>query len=140
MTRNDTRIANMGQLLRDRRREIENDLQARVRDAREGRSKDGHDDLELSERDIQKDIELALLQTKTETLTRIDAALVRLAAGKYGSCFECEGEIAEQRLRAVPFAVRCQTCEKAREHELGQARQSAQRRDGLSPFSSPTGP
>ena len=139
MTKSEKRTALMGHMLRDRRREIENDVQGRVRDARAGRPKDGHDNLELSEAYIQKDIELSLLQAKTEMLARIDAALVRLATGKYGSCFECEAEIAEPRLRAVPFAVRCQGCEKAREHEQGEARRHAQRRD-VSPFSSPVGP
>ena len=139
MTRREKRIAALRQTLRDHRREIVSDIQRRVRDGRAGRSADGHDDLELSEADIQKDIDLALLQAKTDTLARIDGALVRLAAGKYGSCFECEAEIAELRLRAVPFAVRCQACERAREHEQGAARQQAQRRD-VSPFSNPVGP
>ena len=71
---------------------------------------------------------------KTETLARIDEAIVRLDAGKYGSCFECEGQITERRLRALPFAVRCQTCEEHREQAQGQARQAAQQRDALSPF------
>ena len=44
---------------------------------------------------------------------RIDDALVRLDAGQYGSCLECAREISERRLRALPFAVRCQACEDA---------------------------
>ena len=39
----------------------------------------------------------------------------RLEEGNYGYCFECGDEIAEQRLRALPFAVRCKDCEEARE-------------------------
>jgi DnaK suppressor protein len=67
-------------------------------------------------------------------VTRIDEALVRLDAGEYGSCRECGSGIAEQRLRALPFAVRCQACEERREQAQGRARQLAQRRGGFSLF------
>ena len=68
-----------------------------------------------SESDIQEDIEFALIQMKAETLTKIDEALTRLDEGAYGYCYECGEEIAERRLRALPFAVRCKDCEAARE-------------------------
>jgi DnaK suppressor protein len=80
------------------------------------------------------DIELALLQMRADTLTRIDEALVRLDARTYGFCFECEREISERRLRALPFAGRCQACEERREQEEGHARQIAQQRGSLSLF------
>jgi hypothetical protein len=70
---------------------------------------------ETSEVDIQEDIEFALIQMKAETLNKINEALTRLEEGRYGLCFECGDEIAEQRLRALPFAVRCKDCEEARE-------------------------
>jgi DnaK suppressor protein len=76
---------------------------------------------------------MALLQMSAESLLRIDEALVRLDAGEYGSCFECAGEIAERRLRALPFAVRCVACEERREKN-GRARQLAERRNGFSLF------
>ena len=81
------------------------------------------------------DIEFALLEMKTETLVRIDDAVGRLDAGQYGFCVECEREIAEPRLRALPFAARCQACEERREEAHGQAQQLAQRRGSLSLFS-----
>lgn len=65
--------------------------------------------------DIQEDIEFALMQMKSETLSKIDSALTRLSQGNYGNCSECGYEIAEQRLRALPFAVRCRGCEDKRE-------------------------
>jgi len=112
---------------------MQDEIQSRIRDGRIAGPKEVRDDLEHSDADIQGDLELALLQMRTETLARIDEALVRLDAGKYGSCFECAGEIAERRLRALPFAVRCQACEERREKE-GNARQAAQRRAGASLF------
>jgi len=52
---------------------------------------------------------------KSETLSRIEAALRRLDQGTYGNCVGCRGRISNERLRALPFAVRCTGCEKARE-------------------------
>jgi RNA polymerase-binding transcription factor DksA len=41
--------------------------------------------------------------------------LKRTTTGDYGDCFECGGEIAEARLRPLPFAVRCRDCEAVRD-------------------------
>jgi RNA polymerase-binding transcription factor len=72
---------------------------------------------------------------QSETLGRIDAALARLDAGGYGQCVECDSEIATRRLRALPFAVRCQGCEERREESQRQARRLAQGRGSLVRFS-----
>ena len=134
MSNTANRNADLRKMLTERRREIQDEVQRRIRDGRIDRQKEVRDDLEHSDAGIQGDIELALLQMRAELLTRIDEALVRLNAGKYGSCFECAREISEKRLRALPFAVRCQRCEERRELEQGHARQVAQRRDSLSLF------
>ena len=89
---------------------------------------------ESSEVDIQDEIGFALIQMKAETLHKIDVALRRLGEGTYGDCFECGDEIAEARLRALPFAVRCRDCEDA--HETVEQRQHimAQRRGSSAVF------
>jgi DnaK suppressor protein len=114
-----SRYADLRQILEDRRREIVTEVQGKIRDVRaEGNASKVTDVLdagESSEADIQDDIEFALIQMKAETLQKINEALARLEEGKYGYCFECGDEIAEQRLRALPFAVRCKDCEEARE-------------------------
>jgi DnaK suppressor protein len=89
---------------------------------------------ESSDSDIQEDIEFALIQMKTETLGKIDEALARLEEGAYGNCFECGDEIAEPRLRALPFAVRCKDCEQARENAILRERLLAQRSASSSLF------
>ena len=40
----------------------------------------------------------------------IDGAIGRLSMGTYGICRDCGGEIAEKRLRAVPWTRVCITC------------------------------
>jgi len=99
-----------------------------------GKEREVLDQGESSEVDIQEDIELALLQMKAETLNKIEAAMRRLDEGTYGNCFECGEEIAEARLRALPFAVRCKDCEEARENAQERERVMAQKRGSSALF------
>ena len=123
------RYNELKKMLEDRRRELLNEVQGRIRDVRlEGnKDRDVLDQGESSEVDIQEDIEFALIQMKSETLTKIDAALRRLEEGTYGDCFECGDNISEARLRALPFAVRCKDCEEARETAEQRERALAKR-------------
>jgi len=124
------RYAELKRILEERRREILNEVHEKMRDVRAvGASGEGVlDAAESSEADIQDDIELALIQMKSETLNKIEEALSRLDEKTYGYCFECGDEISERRLRALPFAVRCKDCEEAREIAEQRERQMSQRR------------
>ena len=131
------RYDELKRMLVERQREIMNEVQGKIRDVRaEGADKDHEvlDPGETSEVDIQEDIEFALIQMKAETLNKINEALARLEEGTYGNCFECGEEIAEARLRALPFAVRCKDCEEARETAEQRERQMAQRRGSSALF------
>jgi DnaK suppressor protein len=139
MTQIAVRNASLRRILLGRREEFRNDVRRRIRAGRADRVNEVRDDLEHSDAHTQGDMELALIQLKAETLTRIDEALTRLDAGKYGTCFECENGISERRLRALPFAVRCQECEERREQRQGQARELAQRRGAPPLFSNVSG-
>jgi DnaK suppressor protein len=114
-------------MLLERQRELQSVLQRRVRQAPAGRTAGAIDDTEQAEADVQEDIEVALIQMKGEALDRVRDALARLESGEYGDCVDCSGEIAERRLRAVPFAVRCTACEEAREQTLVGERRGAAR-------------
>jgi DnaK suppressor protein len=126
------RYNELKKMLEERRRELLSEVQGRIRDVRSDGNKDRDvlDQGESSEVDIQEDIEFALIQMKSETLTKIDAALRRLEEGTYGDCFECGDQISEARLRALPFAVRCKDCEEAR--ETAEQRERAQAKRGSS--------
>ena len=118
------RHAVLKEMLEDRRRDIHDRLrtlretlpvQAEVKDAEE-----------QSVEDFAQDVELALMEMKSETLQKIDDALRRLEEGTYGSCADCGTEITEARLRALPFASLCITCqeqveerEEPRAHDRG---------------------
>ena len=131
-----SRYNELKQMLEDRRRALMSEVQGRIRDVRSDGSKDREvfDQGESSEVDIQDDIEFALIQMKSETLNKIDEALHRLDESTYGNCFECGEEIAEARLRALPFAVRCKDCEEARETAQQRERTLAQKRGGSTLF------
>ena len=131
-----SRYNELKKMLEERRRELLNAVQGKIRDVRAEGSKDRDvlDQGESSEVDIQEDIEFALIQMKSETLTKVDAALRRLEEGSYGDCFECGDEIAEARLRALPFAVRCKDCEEAKEIVEQRQRQLTARRGATSLF------
>lgn len=104
-------------ILEGRLRELTSAMQTRIRDVRgrEGRERESIDEQEGSPSDRQEDVELALIEMKAETVAAIKAALRRLGQGLYGDCSECRQEIAKERLRALPFAVRCTRCEENRE-------------------------
>jgi DnaK suppressor protein len=134
-----SRYSELKQMLEGRRRELQAEVKGKMRDVRAegawgGKLNEVLDAVESSEADIQDDIEFALIQMKSETLNKIDDALVRLEQGDYGNCFECAEEIAEKRLRALPFAVRCKDCEEAREVAERRERQLAARRGSASLF------
>jgi DnaK suppressor protein len=132
-----TRYEELRRMLEERQRELVAEVQGKIRGVRADGAEKPHevmDQGETSEVDIQEDIELALIQMKAETLNKINEALARLEDGRYGMCFECGDEIAEARLRALPFAVRCKDCEEAREIAAQRERTLAQRRGSSSLF------
>ena len=134
-----SRYADLKQMLDDRRRELQAEVQGKMRGVREEGSLGGKlnevlDAVESAEADIQEELEFALVQMKSETLNKINDALVRLEQGSYGNCFECGEEIAEKRLRALPFAVRCKDCEESRETAEQRERQLNARRGTSSLF------
>ena len=50
-----------------------------------------------------------------EEFDDIEAGLERLRSGTFGVCEECRGQIPMPRLRAIPTARRCLTCQSLRE-------------------------
>ena len=68
------------------------------------------DEADLSELDLQTELDFALLEIRAETIRRIDQAIERIDAGIYGICDECGGHITAARLRALPFAEECVDC------------------------------
>jgi DnaK suppressor protein len=66
---------------------------------------------------LDREIDYTLEENSTQVLGEIDAALLRIDAGAYGTCTNCSGEIPAARLEAYPWASLCIDC--ARKLERG---------------------
>jgi DnaK suppressor protein len=122
-----SRHVELQQMLEQRHRELAGQVQTKVRGFREIDASDAQRRDEFSEDQAHEDIDFALVQMQSQTMEKIAAALARLDSGDYGICRECEGEIAEKRLRALPFASRCKTCQESAEYSEGHERRALQR-------------
>jgi DnaK suppressor protein len=59
--------------------------------------------------------DLALRQNLERLLEQVEGALVRFEAGTYGLCEQCGKEIDPARLKALPYAILCLSCQQRRE-------------------------
>ena len=106
------RAVRLRQMFESYRGRLLAEIASKLRETRdEPRDEYSGDMLDRGERFHEEDLQYTLLGMKTETIQRIDEALERLAEGEYGFCAECGDEISEQRLAAMPFAVRCFECQ-----------------------------
>ena len=110
-------------MLEDRRREIHDKLRS-LRESMPVQAPDVRDAEEQSVDDFVQEVDLALMQMKSETLKKIDQALHRLEEGTYGRCQECDAEIPPARLRALPFAALCRGCQEEAESDVRAAREA----------------
>jgi DnaK suppressor protein len=103
-------------MLEERRLEIQLKLKS-LRETIPVESGSVRDTEEQSVDDFVQEVDFALMQMKSETLARIDEAMQRLDDATYGLCTECSGEIAEARLKALPFAALCRDCQEQEESQ-----------------------
>src|SRR5262245_26865877 len=59
----------------------------------------------------ERELTTRSLEQGSRLLRNVRAALDRIADGTYGACLECEEEISQKRLRAMPWATLCITCQ-----------------------------
>jgi len=110
-------------ILEDRRREIHEKLRS-LRESIPMDTPDVRDAEEQSVDDFVREVDLALMQMKTETLKKIDQAIFRLDEGTYGRCQDCDAEIPPARLRALPFAALCRDCQAEAETNVRAQRET----------------
>jgi len=135
------RHAEIRQMLEARRDAIQVQVQQRMREFRDHASEGTtRPPADLSDEPAHDDhLAFAFVEMQAQTLKNIAAALVRLGAGDYGVCQECEEEISENRLRALPFATTCLTCQgnaediQLRGRRIGQLRADPGRRPLMNP-------
>jgi DnaK suppressor protein len=74
------------------------------------------DDPEEAERIRARDTTMIMTERDALLSQRIEVAIGRIDAGEYGVCMECDTEIEVPRLRAIPWAERCISCQEELEH------------------------
>jgi DnaK suppressor protein len=65
--------------------------------------------------DLIVDVGLAEIDRDLGELRAIDAAMLRIAEGTYGTCTDCDRPIDLSRLEAAPHASRCLDCQTVHE-------------------------
>ena len=69
------------------------------------------DALDCIQRATERDLAICRIESDFGRMKSVRAALQRIAEGTYGICFRCECEIAEKRLKAVPWTSYCLDCQ-----------------------------
>jgi DnaK suppressor protein len=80
-----------------------------------GDSRVTHAQALLEARDAGRDVDMALSNLDLRELGDVSLALRRVHGEDYGLCADCGGDIAFDRLRLEPWALRCIGCESASE-------------------------
>ncbi len=113
-TTEDRRFEVLSQMLTDRQAEIRNKLRS-LREVLPSAVTQVKDAEEQSMEEFVLGMDFALMEMESETLRKIDEALVRLQEGSYGVCTDCDEAISEARLKALPFASLCRDCQEQAE-------------------------
>lgn len=76
------------------------------------RTSDALDEVQLAS---ERELTTRGLERESRVLHGVRAALGRIADGTYGACLDCEEEISQKRLKAVPWATLCIACQEQEE-------------------------
>jgi DnaK suppressor protein len=72
-----------------------------------------HDLLDRTQSIYKREETVTFLNILTRTLADVDAALMAMNEGSYGTCVECGEPIASRRLQAIPWTSHCIRCQQA---------------------------
>jgi DnaK suppressor protein len=76
------------------------------------------DPADIASNAYTKDLLFTQSTNERNILRLVEDALRRIEAGEYGFCTNCEKEIHEKRLEAVPWARHCVVCQDLQERGL----------------------
>jgi len=69
------------------------------------------DEVEFAVKVHEQDVVAMTVELQTGMLREVEGALKRVAKGTYGECESCGEEISANRLKAIPWARYCVTCQ-----------------------------
>ena len=92
-----------------------------ARTEEEGRTADDDPTVDLADKaanSYTKEFLFGMTNTDRTILNMIDEALKRIKANEYGLCANCQEEMQQKRLEAVPWAKNCINCQEKIEQGL----------------------
>lgn len=108
----------MRQKLLEMRSEVISSLIAENNDLRSALEHRGVKDLaDVASDDIDVRMLEAVGIRHKDRLISIDAALVRLENGQFGTCLSCGDTLSKARLEAIPYAIMCIKCKENSEKQ-----------------------
>ncbi len=93
------------------------EMNSELRAGREAGKDEGMDTYDLASEERDREINFILSARDHLKIKQIDDALERIQEGDYGICDSCGMEIAEERLRTLPFTRLCRDCQQEQERE-----------------------
>lgn len=115
-------LAKMREQLLETKTRLLGEIDSELRAEREGNKDEGMDAYDLASEERDREINFILSDRERVKLTQINDALLRLDDGTYGVCESCGLEIAEERLKAMPFSLHCRDCQQDQEREAKSQR------------------
>ena len=104
--------------LQSRREEL---MKTIARTEEEGRQADDDQTVDLADKaanSYTKEFLFGMTNTDRTILSMIDAALKRIQSNEFGLCANCQEEMQQKRLEAVPWAKNCISCQEKAEQGL----------------------
>jgi len=78
------------------------------------------DELDRIQHGQERDLAMGALDRDSKLLREVRSALMRVDAGTYGICSDCQEDISMKRLTAVPWTASCIVCQQAADSMPGQ--------------------
>jgi len=73
--------------------------------------------LDEIQRTSDREIAMTFMTKDWQTAMLVTEALKRIDLGEYGVCIECDEQISERRLKAIPWAKFCIRCQEKADNE-----------------------
>jgi RNA polymerase-binding transcription factor len=80
------------------------------------------DPVDMTQLARERDIAIHNLDRGSALVRRVRSAIERVDDGSYGICLHCDDEIAEKRLKAIPWAELCIRCQEIEDRQAGHGK------------------
>ncbi len=106
------------EILHSKQQQLQSLYQHDVKAGQESTDDNADDFGDRANNAFNRELMFALSETERGILIQIDEAIQRLDKGTFGSCEQCDEPIPEPRLKAIPWARYCISCQEKQEMGL----------------------